>query len=115
MFEGLVAGQAPVDVHRELSKTRRAYFTFLREEGCNILRPYLQSRVDEGERLQTDSPVIRCTPGWEKGGKRVGARNFGSPFLVTRHLSREVRRAFRPGFNPDGLRQGDETSKAALW
>ncbi len=89
---------ARIDVRRELSKARRAFFTFLGEEGCDILQAYLQSRVDGGERLEAGSPVIRCTPGWEKGGKRVGARNFGSLFLVSRNVSREVRRAFGPGF-----------------
>ncbi len=89
---------AQVEVRRELSKARRAYFTFLGEEACDIVRAYLQQRLDGGEKLEEISPVIRCTPGFERGGKRVGAKNYGSPFLVTRNVTREVRRAFGMGF-----------------
>ncbi len=85
---------ARVDVRGNLSKTRRRYFTFITTEGAEIVRAYLQNRLDRGEDLGPESAVIRCTPGYESGGKRVNAANYGSTFIVSRNIAREVRQAF---------------------
>jgi len=45
-------------VRPELSKTRRQYFTFLSEEGCEYMVEYLKERRQNGEALTDDSDVI---------------------------------------------------------
>lgn len=47
-----------VKVRRNLSKVRRAYFTFLPQEGCTYLAEYLESRMRGGEELTPRSPVV---------------------------------------------------------
>lgn len=89
---------ARIDVPRQLSKAGHAYFTFLSEEGCDIVKAYLQSRVDRGEQLDAESAVIRVTPGYESKGRGAESRNRHSQFLVTGNLGREVRDAFGEGF-----------------
>ena len=85
---------AMVKVRANLSKTRRRYFSFLTSEGTEMVRVYLQDRLDRGEELTQDSPIIRCTPGREFGGRRVNGANYGSPFIVSRNIAREVKRSF---------------------
>ena len=85
---------ARVKVRAKLSKTRRRYFSFLTAEGAEMVRVYLQDRLDRGEELTQDSPIIRCTPGREFGGRRVNGANYGSPFIVSRNIAREVKRSF---------------------
>ena len=45
-------------VRRELSKAGHQYFTFLSQEGCEILKDYLEDRMREDETLTLDSPLI---------------------------------------------------------
>ncbi|MEA3203537.1 MAG: hypothetical protein QOI63_1212 [Thermoplasmata archaeon] len=59
-----------VKVRKNLSKTRKAYFTFLGPEGCDYLAAYLRSRIEAGETLKPDSPVF--TPGGETRFMRRG-------------------------------------------
>jgi len=49
---------AKVTVRRNLSKTRNQYFTFLCEESSEYLRIYLESRMQNGEKITADSPII---------------------------------------------------------
>ncbi len=49
---------AIVRVREELSKTGNRYFTFLGPEGCQYLKAYLESRIQHGEKLNKDSPLI---------------------------------------------------------
>lgn len=91
----IVFSQSPtvVRVRIELSKVAHPYLTFLGEEGIEHLRRYLQKRVDDGEELRPNSPIVRCAPGFEIMGKREGADNRGSPFIVTANVTGDVRRA----------------------
>lgn len=82
-----------VRVRTNLSKVSYPYLTFLGQEGCDHLRRYLELRTAGGERLRPESPVIRCTPGWDTMGKREGARNRGSPFIVTTNIRGDVKAA----------------------
>ena len=84
---------AVVRVRTELSKVAHPYLTLLGQEGMEHLRRYLQIRVDGGEALRPESPVVRCAPGFETMGKREGARNHGSAFIVTGNVTGDVRRA----------------------
>ena len=47
-----------VQVREELSKTDNRYFTFLGPEGCGYIKSYLESRIQHGEKLNKDSPLI---------------------------------------------------------
>ena len=47
-----------IKVREELSKTGNQYFTFLGPEGCQYLKAYLESRIQHGEKLDKDSPLI---------------------------------------------------------
>ncbi len=47
---------ARVEVRPELSKARCAYLTLLGEEGCDIVRAYLQQRLYDREKLTGNSP-----------------------------------------------------------
>lgn len=94
----LIQTPAKVTVRRELSKAGHAYYTFLTTEGAEIVRAYLQSRLDRGEVMTNESAVIRVTPGFERKGVRKDAVNFGSEFIVARNVTREVREAFGSDF-----------------
>ena len=86
---------AQVRVRRELSKVSYPYRTFLSEEGAEHLLRYLQLRQDGGEELTAASPVIRAAKGFETMGKRVGAANYGSPFVTTGKVRMEVKSAMK--------------------
>lgn len=49
---------AMVVVRKELSKARHQYFTFLSEEGCEYLKDYLDERMNNGEEITSNSPLI---------------------------------------------------------
>ncbi len=49
---------AMIVVRPELSKTRQQYFTFLSEEGCGYLKDYLEERMQNGEEITSDSPLV---------------------------------------------------------
>ena len=45
-------------VRRPLSKAGHQYFTFLGEEGCEYLKEWLEQRIEQGEKLTADSPIV---------------------------------------------------------
>jgi integrase len=47
-----------VVVRRPLSKAGHQYFTFLGAEGCEYLREWLEQRIEQGEKLTADSPIV---------------------------------------------------------
>ncbi|MEM0134635.1 MAG: site-specific integrase, partial [Thermoplasmatales archaeon] len=47
-----------ITVRHELSKIRQQYFTFIGPEGSKYLKEYLELRMNAGERLTHDSPII---------------------------------------------------------
>lgn len=53
----------PIKVRKALSKTRKAYITFLGPEGCEYVLNYLRSRIARGERLNPDSPLVATEDG----------------------------------------------------
>ena len=81
----------------QLSKANNKYITFLNEEGIGYLKAYLDKRLARGEKLTPDSPIIATSPGFEKMGK--SAKNYGSRFIETQNITREIREAMRPKFN----------------
>ena len=87
---------AQIVVRSMLSKTREQYFTFLPEEGCAILKQYLEERIASSEILTSDSPVISSD---EFGRKKVSRSLYNiedkSTFLATGTISKHVRKAMR--------------------
>jgi hypothetical protein len=81
----------------KLSKTNNKYITFLNEEGVGYLKAYFEKRVARGEKLTLDSPIIATSPGFEKMGK--SPKNYGSRFIETQNITREIREAMRPKYN----------------
>ena len=47
-----------VIVRSELSKSRKQFFTFLSEEGCEYLKEYLELRIRRGEKITKESSII---------------------------------------------------------
>jgi integrase len=47
-----------ITVRPSLSKAGHQYFTFLSEEGCEYLLAYLRLRLQKGEKLSEDSPLV---------------------------------------------------------
>ena len=72
-------------VRPELSKTKQQYFTFLTTSAATTLLTYLNKRIQSGEKLHPDSPLIPT-----HSSKR--------PFLTSALVSREVRKSLRPRF-----------------
>jgi hypothetical protein len=73
-----------VVVRPELSKARHRYFTFLSGEGCTYLKEYLDSRIRQGEALESASPVI--------GHERSSASRR---FQLTKKISHMIRTSMR--------------------
>jgi len=74
-----------VKVRSTLSKARHAYISFLPEEGANYIKKYLESRMEKGEKLTGDSPLIVL----EENNQLVHKR------IRTQLISREIRKAMR--------------------
>ena len=67
-----------VNVRRVLSKGRNNYFTLLPVEGYSYLKEYLELRMQRGEELNPDSPVISH----EKPGKHKFLRTTKLGFAI---------------------------------
>src|SRR5438309_1692975 len=71
-----------IEVPERLSKTGRAYFTFLGSEGCEYLNAYLRERAEAGETITGASPLI--TP-----------RKVDKPFMRTINIGDLLRKPMR--------------------
>ncbi len=67
-----------VNVRRPLSKGRNNYFTFLPEEGFQYLKDYLELRMQRGETLNPDTPIL----GHENPGKNRFLRTTKTGFGI---------------------------------
>ncbi len=81
-----------VRVRRELSKNRRAYFSFAPVQTCRYIAVYLERRTARGENLGPDSPVVRVSLRRERQGRPVDGDLHGSEFLATSGLTKDIRR-----------------------
>ena len=84
-----------VVVREELSKLSHPYMSFLGEEGATYLQIYLLSRLEGGEKLGPESPVVRVKAGFETTGRRKGSPSWGSEFVQTQNVTKEIRAALR--------------------
>ncbi|HZW56645.1 MAG TPA: hypothetical protein VFF30_10180 [Nitrososphaerales archaeon] len=81
-------------VREELSKSRHQYFTFLADEGCEILKQYLERRLSEGEDLSENSPIISSSKSQQKKISSVKIPD-ASPVLRTTKIGNDIRTAMR--------------------
>jgi site-specific recombinase XerC len=77
-------------VRKSLSKARHQYFTFVPEQTITYIKDYLAKRVDQGEKLGKDTPLLGFDP---RGLKK---NNFLRTTLVTRDIKEAILKA---GFN----------------
>ncbi|HXQ78913.1 MAG TPA: hypothetical protein VN819_01680 [Thermoplasmata archaeon] len=92
-----------IRVPAELSKTRKAYTTFGTQQVASVLLAYLRERVEKGEKLGKDSPVVARNE--IRGVARMlveTARNRGG-FVTTTNLITEVANALHAAA-PAGVR-----------
>lgn len=75
-------------IREELSKAKHQYFTFLAGEGCDYLKRWLEERMENGEVLNADSPIVTQTK-LQPNGKHNRVVKFG--FLRTSNLSEFIK------------------------
>ncbi len=81
--------QSPV----QLSKKGHSYFTFIPEQLAEYISTYLEFRMQSGEKITENSPIITHDP---KGSKKEGSNNKNAgKILKTMFLERDVRDAIR--------------------
>lgn len=74
-------------VRKGLSKIRRQYFTFVPEQTITYIKEYLERRIDSGEKLGKDTPLL----GFDARG--VKKNRFLRTTLVTRDIREAILRA----------------------
>jgi hypothetical protein len=101
-----------VKIREELSKTDNQYFTFFGPEGCQYLKAYLESRIQHGEKLNKDSPLIvpvRQTPHFIstinigdiiRGPMRL-ANNMNRPYVLRSFFATQTMQAESKGLLRD--------------
>ena len=102
---------AIVNIRKSLSKTKKQYFTFLCEEGCDYLKEYLEFRLREGEKLVPESPIITPTK-QHLAGQHIRTTNIGDlmsksirdsgsswrPYVLRRYFDTRLMMAEADGF-----------------
>ncbi|MBI3859317.1 MAG: site-specific integrase [Thaumarchaeota archaeon] len=85
---------AMITVREELNKSRHRYLTFLGEEGCEILKQYLEARIREGEKVVLGSAVIGTSPLQAEKARRFEITDK-SQFLRTTKIGDSIRKSMR--------------------
>jgi hypothetical protein len=85
---------AMIIVREELNKSRHRYLTFLSEEGCEVLKHYLEARMREGEKLVQESALIGTSPRQAAKASRFEIADR-SPFLRTTKIGDGMRKSMR--------------------
>lgn len=81
-----------ITIRPELSKARHQYFTFLTSEGCTYMAEYLKERINSGEILNQESPLIMPDT-------QMSRKESENQFLETQLVSREIKKAIlKAGF-----------------
>jgi hypothetical protein len=74
-----------VVIRSTLSKTKHKYFTFLSREGCDYLAEYLEERMNNGDKLTPETPLI--------GSERPRAAE--KRFAMTKKIAHFIRKYMR--------------------
>ena len=86
---------AMIVVREELSKMKNQYITFLCEEGCELIKLYLEKRIASGEKINADSGIVVSSVDQSKRANWAFRNEDKSPFLRTTNVSNNVREAMR--------------------
>nr|AIE98669.1 integrase/recombinase family protein [uncultured marine thaumarchaeote KM3_06_C02] len=87
---------AMINVRADLSKTSSKYLTFLNSEGCEYVLGHIQDRINLGEELGPDSPII----GYGKAGQNNNFKESNSIFLTQKTTMKEIKKAItKAGFD----------------
>ncbi|MEM3226680.1 MAG: site-specific integrase, partial [Thermoplasmata archaeon] len=78
---------AIIVVRSRLSKARNQYFTFIGKEGCDLIKEYVKERIEKGEKLSENSPVLQINDGIFKN------HNFMRTLLVSRDIREGINKA----------------------
>ncbi len=76
---------AKITIRKTISKKRNEYFTFLGQEGCNYIALYLNERINQGEELNENSPLLTYS--------KLALRHNG--FISRTKVSELIRKAIR--------------------
>ena len=77
-------------VRAELSKSNKRYYTFIGPQSAKYLKEYLNQRIQEGERLDAKSPVIRPDPNMSR---LVEPKTFTMSTIVEREVKKAIKKA----------------------
>ncbi len=84
---------ALLEVRPELSKSKKKYRTFIGPQSAKYLREYLNQRMQEGEKLNPGSPVIRPDP-------NMSRIEEPKTFIMSSFVEREIKKAIvKAGFS----------------
>ncbi len=84
---------ALVNVRAELSKSHKRYYTFIGQQSAKYLKEYLNQRIQEGEKLNAKSPVIRPDT-------NMSRLEEPKTFMMSTIVEREIKKAIvKAGFN----------------
>lgn len=86
---------AKVNVRWQLSKNRKKYFTFLPEEGCQVIKEHLEYVASMGEPLTPKLPVALASYRLQHRGQY---RDRDPHPLATQDIGNEIRRVLRPKY-----------------
>ena len=79
-------------VRAELSKSHKRYYTFIGPQSAKYLKEYLNQRIQEGEKLNAKSPVIRPDP-------NMSRLQEPKTFMMSTIVEREIKKAIvKAGF-----------------
>ena len=82
-------------VRASISKCRHEYFTFICQEGCMILKAYLDKRLEYGEKLTKESALIVALPDERARVSYLNHVYKERKFLSTASIRRGIREALR--------------------
>ncbi len=82
---------AMIIIRQNISKAGHKYLTFMSSEGCDYLSAYLQERINAGEKLSPESPLL----GFDARGKTSVFRDKDHSFPTTKTITSEIRHAIR--------------------
>ena len=82
-------------VRASISKCRHEYFTFICQEGCMILKAYLDKRLEYGEKLTKESALIVALPDERARVAYLNHVYKERKFLSTASIRRGIREALR--------------------
>ena len=77
-------------VRAELSKSNKRYYTFIGPQSAKYLKEYLNQRMQEGERLDAKSPVIRPDPNMSRLEE---PKTFMMSVIVEREVKKAIKKA----------------------